>query len=161
MKSVQIILAFLFGIGLNAQIKNDAAIKKGIYFIVNGNGQAIEPLGPTAGNNVFLRKFNKSGMQKWEILPQKDGNYFIRLYESELYLEPHPAGERTAWLDSSKSGYKIVADSGSDTHWYIKSKTRKGDAMRSYVFSSELATEIRFEPLEDDKKFKWEFISAE
>lgn len=161
MKSVQIILALLFCIGLNAQIKNDAAIKKGIYFIVNGNGQAIEPLGPTAGNNVFLRKFNKSGMQKWEILPQKDGNYFIRLYESELYLEPHPAGERTAWLDSSKSGYKIVADSGSDTHWYIKSKTRKGDAMRSYVFSSELATEIRFEPLEDDKKFKWEFISAE
>lgn len=161
MKSVQIILAFLFFIGLNAQIKNDAAIKKGIYFIVNGNGQAIEPLGPTAGNNVFLRKFNKSGMQKWEILPQKDGNYFIRLYESELYLEPHPAGERTAWLDSSKSGYKIVADSGSDTHWYIKSKTRKGDAMRSYVYSSELATEIRFEPLEDDKKFKWEFISAE
>lgn len=161
MKTIQILVAFLLCIGLQAQVKNDPTLKKGIYFIVNGNGQAIEPLGPTPANNVFLRKFNRSGMQKWEILPQKDGSYLIKLYESELYLEPHPAGERTAWLDSSKSGYKIESVKGSDDQWYIKSKTRKGDAMRSYVFAPELATEIRFEPVEDDKKFKWEFISAE
>lgn len=162
MKTIQIIVAFLsLCIGLNAQVKNDATLKRGIYYIINGNGQAIEPLSPTSGNNVFLRKFNKSGMQKWEVIPQKDGSYLIKLYESELYLEPHPAGERTAWLDSAKAGYKIEAIKGSDDQWYIKSKARKGDAMRSYIFSPELATEIRFEPTEDDKKFKWKLISAE
>ncbi len=161
MKFIHFILVFLFCLGLDAQIKNDKPVSKGIYFIVNENGQAIEPLGPTPGNNVFLRKFNKSGMQKWEVISQKDGSYFIKLYESELYLEPHPAGERTAWLDSSKSGYKIEAVKDSDDQWYIKSKARKGDAIRSYVFSPDLATEIRFEPAENDKKFKWKLISAE
>ncbi len=159
MKSFQIILIFLICAGLQAQVKNDAVLPKGVYFIVNGNGEAIEPLGPTLANNVFLEKFNKSGMQKWEVSPQKDGSYLIKLYDSEFYLAPHPAGERTAWLDSSKSAYKIEAVSGSDKHWHIKSKARKGDAMRSY--SAGTITEIRFEPTEDDKKFRWEFVLAE
>lgn len=162
MKTSKFLLGFILLLGIGSltygQIKNDKPIERGIYFILNGN-QAIEPLGPTLGNNVFLKKYNKSGMQKWEVIPQKDGSYLIRLYETELYLEPHPAGERTAWLDTSRSGYKIEADENSDTNWYIKSKARKGDAMKSY--SDGTFREIRFESAQDDKKFKWEFVKTD
>lgn len=158
---ISTVICLTFFQNLTGQIKNDQPITKGIYFIVNEKGDAIEPYGPTAGQSVFLKKFNKSGMQKWEVIPQKNGSFYIKLYESELYLEPHPAAERTAWLDSSKNGYQLVADKNSDDLWLIKSKYRKGDAMRSFVFSKDSLTELHFEPYEDNSNFKWKFIPAE
>lgn len=162
MKNIQFILAILFSIGtftgLNAQVKNDAALKKGIYYIVNANGLALEPTHETVSSNVFLKKFSKSGMQKWEVIPQKDGSYSIKFYESEHYLEPYPPNRDHTPIIGDKSFFTIQADKDSGTYWNIKSKSLRGDAMRSY---HDYFDEIRFEPLEDDKKFEWEFISAE
>lgn len=161
MKTIQFIIAILFSFGifsgLNAQVKNDAPLKKGIYYIVN-NGLALEPIHETVRSNVFLKKFSKSGMQKWEIIPQKDGSYLIKFYESENYLQPYPPSrDHTPYIDE-KSYFTIQKASDSNTQWNIKSKTLRGDAMRAY---HDYFDEIRFEPLENDKKFKWEFISAE
>lgn len=148
---------FLFN-GLNAQVKNTATLKKGIYYIVNAGGLALEPNNPSVRSNVFLKKFNKSGMQKWEVIPQKDGSYLFKFYESEHYLEPYPPNrDHTPYIDE-KSSFTLVAAKGADTYWNVKSKTLRGDAMRAY---HDYFDEIRFEPLQDDKKFKWEFISAE
>ncbi|SMC64604.1 hypothetical protein [Moheibacter sediminis] len=162
MKSIQLIIAILFSIGifsgLEAQVKNDAALKKGIYYIVNANGLALEPIHESVRSNVFLKKFTKSGMQKWEVIPQKDGSYLFKFYESEFYLEPYPPNrDHTPYIDE-KSSFTLQKVSDSSTQWNIKSKTLRGDAMRSY---HDYFDEIRFEPLENDKKFKWEFISAE
>jgi len=162
MKSIQIIIALIFSFGifseLNAQIKNDAPLKKGIYYIVNANGLALEPNHESARSNVFLRKFTKSGMQKWEVIPQKNGSYLFKFYASEAYFEPYPPNrDHTPYIDE-KSYFTLHKISDSKTQWTIKSKTLRGDAMRSY---HDYFDEIRFDPLEDDKKFKWEFISAE
>lgn len=161
MKPIKLITAILFTIllfnGLNAQVKNDAALKKGIYYIVS-NGLALEPNHETVSSNVFLKKFTKSGMQKWEVIPQKDGSYLIKFYDSENYLEPYPPARDHTPIIGDKSYFTIHKVSDSDTQWNIKSKTLRGDAMRSY---HDYFDEIRFEPLENDKKFKWEFISAE
>lgn len=155
------IFLFLFAsIGMNcvwAQVPNTEPLKKGIYYIVSSDGEAIEPLSESPGNNVFLKKFQKSGLQKWEVIPQKNGSYFIKLMESELYLEPHPVGDRTAWLDSSKGGYTISAAKNTTDKWIVKSKSRKGDAMKPLRIQHGM-TEVRFAPLDDSKNFQWEFI---
>lgn len=155
MKSINLIIAILFSIGifsgLNAQVKNDAALKKGIYYIVN-NGLALEPIHETVSSNVFLKKFTKSGMQKWEVIPQKDGSYLIKFYDSENYLIPYPPARDHTPIIGDKSYFTIQAVKDSDKHWNIKSKSLRGDAMRAY---HDYFDEIRFEPLENDKKFKW------
>ena len=158
MKFIQIIFVCLICIGIQAQVKNTTPLKKGVYYIVNAGGLALEPIHETVRSNVFLKKFTKSGMQKWEVIPQKDGSYLFKFYESENYLEPYPPSrDHTPYIDE-KSSFTLVAVKGSDTHWNIKSKTLRGDAMRAF---HDYFDEIRFDPLEDDKKFKWEFISAE
>lgn len=162
MKTIKRMFIFLFVIGLcnhaEAQVKNNVPLKKGIYYIINENGLALEPLHESARSNVFLKKFTKSGMQKWEVIPQKDGSYCFKFYESESYLQPYPPSRNhTPYIDE-KSSFTLVADKDSTTNWIIKSKTLRGDAMRSY---HDYFDEIRFEPLENDKKFKWEFILAE
>lgn len=158
MKAIQLVLVFLFSIVLNAQIKNDAVLKKGFYYIVNANGLALEPMHESARSNVFLKKFNKSGMQKWEIILQKDGSYLFKFYESEFYLEPYPPNRNhTPYIDE-KSSFTIEADKNSKDQWFIKCKRLRNDAMRSY---HDYFDEIRFEPAQDDKKFKWQFIKAD
>ena len=158
MKFIQIIFVCLICIGIQAQVKNTTPLKKGVSYIVNAGGLALEPIHETVRSNVFLKKFTKSGMQKWEVIPQKDGSYLFKFYESENYLEPYPPSrDHTPYIDE-KSSFTLVAVKGSDTHWNIKSKTLRGDAMRAF---HDYFDEIRFDPLEDDKKFKWEFISAE
>jgi len=155
------LVSFLFWNYSFSQITNDKPVPKGIYFIVNEAGGALQPLGGTVAQSVFLYKFKKSGMQKWEVIPQKTGGYIIKLYDSNLYLEPHPVSERSAILDERATGYKFAAAENSDDLWYIKSKARKGDAMTIYKYSPTLEPEIRFEPAENDKKFKWKLIPAE
>ncbi len=158
MKFIQIILICLICIGIQAQVKNTTTLKKGVYYILNAGGLALEPIHETVRSNVFLKKFTKSGMQKWEVIPQKDGSYLFKFYESENYLQPYPPShDHTPYIDE-KSSFTLVTAKGADTYWNIKSKTLRGDAMRAY---HDYFDEIRFEPLEDDKKFKWEFISAE
>jgi len=162
MKTSKLITIILFSIflcnELNAQVKNTTTLKKGIYHIVNADGLALEPNNPSVRSNVFLKKFNRSGMQKWEVIPQKDGSYLFKFYESEHYLQPYPPNrDHTPYIDE-KSSFTLVAAKGAETYWNIKSKTLRGDAMKAY---HDYFNEIRFEPLEDNKNFKWEFILAE
>jgi hypothetical protein len=52
-------------------IDNISAAPTGVYFIVNSGGSALTPLNPGVGENVFLRPFTKSGVQKWQVTQHK------------------------------------------------------------------------------------------
>ncbi len=158
---ITVLAVLLFWSETFSQLRNDQPVPKGIYFIVNEAGGALQPLGGTLAQSVFLYKFKKSGMQKWEVIPQKSGGYIIKLYDSNLYLEPHSVSERSAILQEKTAGYKFSPAENSTEFWYIKSKAKKGDAMTIYKYSPTLEPEIRFEPAENNKKFKWKFIPAE
>ncbi|MCZ2141371.1 MAG: hypothetical protein LC096_08285 [Bacteroidia bacterium] len=124
-----VLLSLLFCSEAFSQIKNNKPVPKGLYFIVNEKGEALQPLGGTPGEFVYLHKFNKSGMQKWLVIPQKNGRYLIQFYDSNIYLEPHPAEGFSAVLLDPETGYMFSAVPGTDHLWYIKSKERRGDAM--------------------------------
>lgn len=157
-----VLLSLLFRSEAYSQINNDEAVPKGLYFIVNEDGGALQPMAASAAQSVLLYEFSKSGMQKWEVIPQKNGGYLIKLYDSDFYLEPHPSTNNlSALLSFTGDGYRLEAVPDSDHLWYIRSKARKGDAMRVNDYHDGLKPKILFDPAEDNSIFKWEFIPAE
>lgn len=148
-------------------VDNTAALPTGVYFIVNAEGKALTPLNPSVAENVFLRPFTKSGMQKWAVTQRKSNKglitYTISLDGADnLYLQSYPVKDHTPVIGSkSNSGisYKITA-APSPKCWYIKSTFYNGDALRSFVFSPNTPTEMRFEAAENNGKFLWKFIPA-
>lgn len=138
----------------------------GTYFMVNSkSGEAVQPLGPTPGNNVFMYEFNKAGAQKWTITrlvdpktKQPTNRYNIRLAgETEgLNFAPHWMTERTAILDGSKSTF-VLAPSGEGL--LVKSVAKNGDAMSIYPVPAS-KTEVRFLPSDGSDKFLWVFQPA-
>lgn len=88
-------------------------------------------------------------MQKWEVIPQKNGSYLFKFYQSEHYLEPYlPNRDHTPYI-AEKSLYILAPVKGADTYWNIKSQTLRGDAMRAY---HEYFDEIRFAPFRRRQK---------
>jgi len=148
-------------------INNTNALPTGVYFIVNAEGKALTPLNPSIAQNVFLRPFTKSGIQKWAVTQRKSNKgaitYTISLDGSDnLYLQPYPVKDHTPIIGARNNAgvsYKITAAS-SPKCWYIKSTFYNGDALRSFVFSPNTATEMRFEAAEHVDKFLWKFIPA-
>lgn len=133
----------------------------GTYFIVNaGNGDALQPLGPTPGNNVFVYPFNKGGLQKWiftryidPVSKKPTNRYTIKIAGegTSLFFAPHDMVERTSILDSSKSDFAIQPGPNG---FLIKSIKRNGDAL--YAMSSpNQMTETRFGPDDGSAKFRW------
>lgn len=147
-------------------IDNTVALPTGAYFIVNAEGKALTPLNPSIAENVFLRPFTKSGTQKWQVTQRKTAKgttYTISLDGSDnLYLQPYAVKDHTPVIGGrSNAGisYKITAAQRPKC-WYIKSSFYNGDALRSFVFSPNTPTEIRFEAAENTDKFLWKFIPA-
>ena len=154
------------GPAVNA-IDNTTALPTGTYFIVNAGGGALNPLNPGVGENVFLRPFTKSGVQKWQITQHKTTkgalSYTISLKGSDnLYFQPYAVKDHTPVISPRSNGtsFKITA-AGSPKLWYIKSMLYNGDALRSFVYSPNLPTEIRFEAAENTDKFLWKLVPAE
>lgn len=144
---------------------NTTALPTGTYFIVNSKtNEALTPNGPTAGQNVFLMPFKKSGLQKWNVKQIKTKNgisYTIGLDGSDgLFLCPFPAGDHTPIITTpfGKEGSYTIKSASDNKGWYIKSLHLNGDAMQSFVYSKETPTEIRFNPAEAADKFYWMFI---
>ena len=177
MKKASLLLAFFFAL-FSCQtlqqgqemsysaVSNDVPLASGTYYIVN-NGLALEPNNAMPGQNVFLKPFNKSGMQKWIVTKKVSGktvNYTIRLAgETDgLWFQGYPVKDHTPIIGTAAGAnvsYKIVPVPDSKTAWLIKSNRYNGDVMQSFVFSSELSTEIRFNPAEpENSKFRWEFV---
>lgn len=158
---------FLFGSSqVRAQyIDNTIALPSGTYFIINAKtNEALTPEGPTAGQNVFLKAFKKSGLQKWYVKQIKTKNgisYTIRFDGTDgLFLCPYPVADHTPIISTpngKEASYSIKAATENKC-WHIKSLHLNGDAMQSYIYSKETPTEIRFNPIEDSNKFYWMFI---
>ncbi|MDR6783376.1 hypothetical protein ABIE26_000136 [Pedobacter africanus] len=158
------------GLGSNATanaVDNTSTLPTGVYFIVNAEGKALTPLNPSIAENVFLRPFTKSGVQKWLVTQRKTTKgitYNISLDGADnLYLQPYAVKDHTPVIGGRNNAgisYKITAAQSSKC-WYIKSTFYNGDALRSFVFSPNTPTEIRFEAAENTGKFLWKFIPAD
>ncbi len=139
----------------------------GTYFILNAlNDEALEPLGGTAGQNVFLAEYTKSGMQKWAVTRKIDpktkkptNRYTIRLAgdSTKLYLAPFPAPNHTSMLDPNPSTY-ILQPQGDDL--LIRSVDRNGDSL-CCVANQPARNEVQIQPKDETSKFQWKFVPAE
>lgn len=145
-----------------AAIDNTIPPPSGTYFIVN-NSKALTPWQPTVAQNVFLQPYSGSGTQKWEVKQyktQKGISYTMRLAGTDnMYFQPNAVKDHTPMIGPAGPGtsFRIVAAPGAK-QWYIKSTFYNGDALRSFVFSPNLPTEIRFEAPEPTDKFTWKLI---
>ncbi len=139
----------------------------GTYFIVNrASGEALQPVGPSVGQNVELYPFNRGGTQKWTLtrfidpVTKKPTNrYNIRLAGDtpELELQPHDISDRTAVLLPTKSVFVLkVKGEG----FILESSKRNGDAMFSYPVAN-MQSEAHFAPNDGSDKFVWAVLPAE
>lgn len=138
----------------------------GTYFIINkGSGEALQPNGPSVGQNVLCMEANKSGMQKWTVTRIIDpatkkptNRYTIKLAgeNPDLQLHPHDIADACALLNNGKS--TMVLDAKEDGI-IVKSVSRNGDAMYSYP-SPPMYSETHFGPSDGSGKFLWIFDPA-
>ena len=139
----------------------------GTYFVVSSsNGEALQPNGPTAGQNVFLTAYNKSGLQKWRFTRLIDpktkkptNRYQIRLAgeAQDVHFQPHPSvSSRTAIISSGTTNF--VLEPGADG-FLIKSVKLNGDAMFVYPVTDS-TTEVHFGPNDGSTKFRWQIEPA-
>ncbi|MCF3110837.1 hypothetical protein LL912_18780 [Niabella sp. CC-SYL272] len=147
---------------------NEMLITSGTYFIINGNA-ALTPEAASLGQNVFLKPFRRSGLQKWMVTKsatEKNITYTIKLAgdAEDLWFQPFPSGNDHTPVVSYKLdnvSYKITPVPGKAGLWYIKSIKRNGDALRSYMSDAASPLELRFEPIEEgNAKFYWKFEAA-
>lgn len=143
-------------------IDNTIPLPTGTYFVVNGS-KALTPWQPTVAQNVFLQPYSGSGTQKWEVTQYKTKkgiSYTMRLAGTDnMYLQPNAVKDHTPMIGPAGQGtsFRITAAPGAK-QWYIKSTFYNGDALRSFVYSPNLPTEIRFEEPQETEKFLWKLI---
>lgn len=153
------------GAQAEAGMANNIPLSSGTYFIVNANNnQALTPLNPSVGENVFLRDFNHGGLQQWQVtrVPNTT-SYTIKLSGTDaMFFQPNYVKDHTPMVSPGKNGasFRIQAAEGGPDYWLIKSVKFNGDALHSFVFSPNLPTELRFDPYDGDKKFIWRFIKV-
>jgi hypothetical protein len=133
----------------------------GTYFIVSSSsGEALQPVGPTPGQNVLLYPYNKSGMQKWNLTriidpktKQPTNRYKIRLAGEtpDLNFQPHDVEDRTALISSGES---IFVFQPKDEALEIKSVKRNGDALFVYPYPP-MNSEAHFGPSDGSAKYQW------
>lgn len=172
MKIVSAIAALLLGACLPAysqtnsvSVNIDGLPETGTYFIINASSnEALQPNGPSLGQNVFLSEFNKGGMQQWKINRKIDpvtkkatNRYTIRLAgeNEELNFQPHPSvSDRTPILGLDQAVFVLEPANGGV---FVKSVARNGDAMYAFQASP---PEAHFGPSDGSQKFLWNFIST-
>jgi len=162
------ILCALFAIAFCPRSVNaaDSLPSTGTYFITNcSSGEALQPVGPTSGQNVLLYPFNKSGMQKWTVTrlldpktKQPTNRYTIQLAGEtpDLVFQPHDIAERSAMIGPGKSIFVLEPSSGA---LLVKSVKRNGDALYIYPYPP-MNTEAHFGPSDSSAKFQWNFEGA-
>jgi hypothetical protein len=162
------IVGALFAISTYAGKVNaaDSLPGSGTYFITNcSSGEALQPVGPTPGQNVLLYPFTKSGMQKWTVTrlidpktKQPTNRYTILLAGEtpDLVFQPHDIAERTAMISPGKSIYVLEPVDGAVL---VKSVKRNGDALYIYPCPP-MNTEAHFGPNDNSAKFQWKFEGA-
>ncbi|WP_300597695.1 hypothetical protein [Niabella sp.] len=152
-----------------AAVTNDPQLASGTYFLVNGN-VALTPEAASLGQNVFLKPFRRSGLQKWVVTKSgtpKNIIYTIKLAgdAEDLWFQPFPGiSDRTpivSYKEGNVSSYKIIPVPGKAELWYIKSIKNNGDALRAYMSDATAPLEMRFDPVEEGSaKFYWKFEPA-
>jgi hypothetical protein len=145
-----------------AHLQADPLPNSGTYFIVSADSkEALQPVGSTVGQNVFLYEFNKSGVQKWTVTRKIDpktkkplNRYTIRLAgeNNDLYLQPFPSPDHTCMISSGASVCSLAPGGGS---FQIKSATLNGAALYTYP-SPPGNTEPHFGPADSAQKCKWD-----
>jgi hypothetical protein len=138
----------------------------GTYFIVNAdNGEALQPVAASLGQNVFTHEFNKGGTEMWAITRKIDpithkptNRYTVKLAGETpgLNFQPHPSTDTSAIVSMDAAVFALDADQNGIV---IKSVAKNGDAL--YIYPSPPGpTETRFGPSDGSKKYHWAFIEA-
>ncbi len=145
-------------------VSNTSPIPNGVYYIVQvSSGEAVTPQGITqVTNEIYLKPFNKSGLQKWMVKRQGNGRYlFLPAANTDLYFTTFP--DKPGWtaITDNRIGdsYTLKAVVGSQYYFSIHSKRYAGDALRDFLIGG--YKEIKFVPLENNTRFYWKFIPAE
>ncbi len=161
-----LVVIILLAFAPSAMSEGDPLPNSGNYFIVSADTkEALQPNGPTCGQNVFLAEYNQGGTQKWTIKRKIDpktkkplNSYTIKLMgdATDRNLQPFPATDHTCMIGMDVSTYTL-AQAGSS--FIIKNSTLNGDALCA-VPSPPGPTEARFGPSDGSTKFQWDFIPA-
>ena len=148
---------------ISTAVANQTPLAGGTYFIIN-NDLALTPVDAGPGQNVFLKPFNRCGLQQWIITRTGSGNtisYTIRLAGEVdgLWLQGYPVKDHTPVIGtrSGNISYRIVPVPDQPGYWYIKSLRYNDDALHAFLFSKELPMELRFDPAENGSKYLWQF----
>jgi hypothetical protein len=152
---------------LPAYCQNSPLPNTGTYFIVNqACGEALQPVGVTPGQNVYVYPYDKGGRQKWSLTRQVNpkthlptDRYVMKLLsEGEgTNFNPHDMQERPPVLGYSPSTLQLkpVGDA-----YEIRSVAMNGDALCVFHVENSF-TETRFKPTDNSDKFLWKFTPAE
>lgn len=145
-------------------VSNNTPLANGVYYIIQGaSGEAITPKGITqVTNEIYLKPFNKSGMQKWLVKKQGNGRYlFLPAGNQDLYFTTFKDSPHWTAITDNRVGdtYAIKAAAGTANYFTIHSQYYAGDALRDFLVGG--GKEIKFVPLESNTKFYWQFIPAE
>lgn len=141
-------------------------IAEGRYFIVNaGSGQALQPVGPTAGQNVILSAFNRGDAQQWMFKRVRDVNtkqlsnrVTIQLAgPTPLYLQPVAGAGHSATIGVQRSASYSLHPAGEG--YLIRNFQRDGDAMHAVAVPS-ANTAVHFGPSDSSTAFVWLLVPA-
>ncbi len=174
MKIINAVISSLLSAGACLSIASSALAQAalpqtGVYFVSSlASGEALEPLGPTQGNNVFLAPYNHGGMQKWIFTRQVDpktqkptDRYLIRLQNEDtgLVLQPYYVPNHTSLIGTGKSLFQLKP-SADGNGMILKSVKLNGDAMCAFHADDSSRTEVRFGPDDGSAKFRWKLEAA-
>ncbi|WP_346236307.1 hypothetical protein ABDK00_016115 [Niabella insulamsoli] len=162
-------LLLLLGLAAYVMAAGQSGPGDGTYFIVNAaTGRAISPVDGGINSNTRLKKFNKSGMQKWIVrkytMKGKSGKttttYTVKNMSSGFYLRPHHVPENGNAIVSDKDAYSNYTIQKDGKNFIIKNVKMGGDAMftKNTGFSDD---EPWFGPDEASDDFRWQLIPAE
>ncbi|SDC89757.1 RICIN domain-containing protein [Niabella drilacis] len=141
----------------------------GTYFVVNvATGKALTPVDGGINSNTRLKKFNKSGMQKWKIKKYtakgKSGkvivSYSIQSASSGFYLRPYFVPDNHEAIVSDKDGNSSFSIDTDEENFIIKSNKMGGDALYSKGVSAG-DDEPWFGPDENEDGYRWQLVPVE
>jgi len=169
MKQLKIFAASLLIMACSLSSRAQSGPEEGTYFIVNvATGKALTPVDGGINSNTRLKKFNKSGMQKWKIKKYtakgKNGkiivSYTIQNASSGFYLRPYFVPDNHEAIVSDKDGNSSFSIDADEENFIIKSNKMGGDALYSKGVNAG-DDEPWLGPDEDEDGYRWQLVPVE
>lgn len=169
MKHLKFIVTALCCCFLSLAAQAQSGPDDGTYFIINAaTEKALCPVDGGINSNTRLKKFSKSGMQKWKVKKYvskgKNGktivSYTIQNIASGFYLRPYFVPDNHEAILSDKDANSSLSIEADKENFIIRSSKMGGDALYSKGVSAG-DDEPWFAPDENDDQYRWQLIAVE